>query len=455
VIAITTGAPGNGKSLLVQTETAEELAAGYRDVVTSTPVRVEPWVTADGRGMVGLRHVMQSLFRTELDHGAMVRPGVLSFGRLLVVEDEAELSELFLWRRDQCTGEWFKCRWDAEQEKFHADDLKRMGPIYCVTDEAWKCYSSRRWKDTAKVTEFYGRQHRKFGDDWTIVSHSHKDLDVQINRMAQSWRICTNYGLRRLALFRQPAYFEVKTFYESPTGPSARCMHTKIVKLNPLLCQTYDTSAGVAVGGGRAADVNRRRKGLHPAWMLVGVLVIALCLFGFPHFFSKSLFGVMGKAASAGKRLAPAVTSKPPEEPKSVAALGVIPDHAREAFTNRVFMTGFESHRLFLGDEPSKSSRVTVYLSDGSQWETGDGHLQFLTQRFCVVDGVTNWYRPLVVSKLEKGADRSAGGENAPQGVGEVMPVESEAGSSVTEIGRGFSHMSHPAVRSAGGYFLQ
>lgn len=289
MISIVSGPPGNGKSLLEQTVTSEELLFTERDIVTSTPVRILPWVTGDGRPMMGLQAYLRLFCKAELPDPVIIQPGIVAAGRLLVVEDENELGSLFMWRRDRVTGQWYKVRWDSETEQFNREDLSRMGNgQFIITDEAWKCYSSRRWKDAEKQTEFYGRQHRKFGDDWHLVSHSHKDLDVQINRMAQQWQICTNYGLRRLSIFRQPPVFEVKTFYEPPNSHTARVMHTAIRRLDVRLCQTYDTSAGVAVGGGRAADVKRRRKGISMVWLIVAILVLLICLAVVP-----KLMGVM------------------------------------------------------------------------------------------------------------------------------------------------------------------
>ncbi|MCO5053681.1 MAG: hypothetical protein M9920_15490 [Verrucomicrobiae bacterium] len=250
--------------------------------------------------MMGLKAYCETILKREFPEPVVIRPGIVAAGRLLCVEDENELSTLFMWRRDRETGEWFKIKWDAVGEQFDKDDLGRMGAgQFIITDEAWKCYSSRRWKDSEKVTEFYGRQHRKFGDDWHLVSHSHKDLDVQINRMAQQWQICTNFGLRRLGIFRQPPVFQVRTFYEPPSSASARAFHTTVKRLDVRVVQTYDTSAGVAVGGGRGADVKRRRKGISIVWLIIGVILFVVGLAMLPHvlggsfkFYMKRTLGV-------------------------------------------------------------------------------------------------------------------------------------------------------------------
>lgn len=308
MITIVTGPPGNGKSLLEQSVTVEEWLFGCRDIVTSTPVRILPWVTGDGRIMMGLKAYCQNVLRKEFPDPVVIRPGIVAAGRLLVVEDEEELGSLFMWRRDRNTGEWFKVRWDLETEQFNREDLARIGAAgqFIITDEAWKCYSSRRWKDSEKVTEFYGRQHRKFGDDWHLVSHSHKDLDVQINRMAQQWQICTNFGLRRIGIFRQPSVFQVRTFYEPPSSVSARPFHTVVRRLDVRVAQTYDTSAGVAVGGGRGADVKRRRKGLSLVWLFIAVGVGLVFLLMLPRIlrggFNRYLRSGLGLQASNGKQ---------------------------------------------------------------------------------------------------------------------------------------------------------
>lgn len=289
MINITTAPPGNGKSLLVQGETIEEFVSGGRDIVTSTPVRIEPWLLGSVP-QLGLAGVLRILYPDlALPERKVIRPGIVSYGHMLVVEDEKELGNLFLWRRARKTGRWFKLSWDERNMQFNPKQMAASRGCLVITDEAWKCYNSRNWKDTAKVVEFYGRQHRKFGDDWTLVSHSHKDLDTQLNRMCQAWRVCTNHGLRQFSMFRQPAVFRIRTYYEPPTSPNVPCFNDSTRNISKLVMQTYDTSAGVAVGGGRGADTKRKKKGLHWGWLLAIVLAITAALICVPFVLTKAV----------------------------------------------------------------------------------------------------------------------------------------------------------------------
>lgn len=452
MISIVTGPPGNGKSMLVQTESVEEFVFGDRDIVTSTPCRIEPWVTGDGRGMIGLRHYVRLKHPRRLVHdvpdaGDLVAPGIVAFGRLLIVEDENELGTLFLWRRDRDTGKWFKVRWNSVEEQFNQDDWKRGGPAFIVTDEAWKCYNSRRWKDTEKVVEFYGRQHRKFGDDWVIVSHSHKDLDVQLNRMCQQWRQCVNYGLRRFGVFRQPAVFEVKTFYEAPTTVSARSMHSKIVRLDPMVVQTYDTSAGVAVGGGRTADVGRKRRGIPFAWVLVVVLLGFLLLVSVPRVVGSFFARTMGRSNQPHVK---SVAKSVVDPPRSSVLASPVSSVTSVASPSNVLVTmSWYLRRPVITRFAGPPAEITeVGLSDGRVFRDADGHLQFLCPEYCVVDGVTNWYRPIAVSVQGNGGDRALDVASAPQYVDSYGSQSSEFGSSVVVIPSHQVQFSRPTVRT-------
>lgn len=402
------GAPGNGKSMEGQYITIEELVFGVKDIVTSSPVRLSPWAMGK-KPMIGLIAYLRTTFPNIYDfvewgEPKRIKEGIIAWGRILVVEDESELATLFLWRRDRSTGEWFKASFDAKTEQFNGDDLKRMSMWgnLIITDEAWKVYSHDRVSkdDTIKRTvEFYGRQHRKFSDNFIVVSHSCKDFAPMINRMTQQWRVCTNFGLRRMWVFRQPAYFQVTTYYEIPVSANAVGRHHIIRRMDKDLVQTYDTSAGVAVGGGRSADVNERKKGFSPLWLILVVILLVAGLISIPKILGysahRTIRNMIQPQGDLDKKLGTTERTNVTQRYHEL-------EQQKRAETNHVELNQEERQSMvsprddwgrkivvtgIYGQPPNK---IIIFLSDGTQWTSDDVEVTKVNKRGAEIGG--QWY---------------------------------------------------------------
>jgi len=154
---------------------------------------------------------------------------------------------------------------------------------------------------------------------------------------------------------------------------------TMIRKLDYRVGQTYDTSAGVAVGGGRGADLKRRKKGISIIWLFVGVLILLVLMAMIPKFlgmgaglYMKRTLGI-GASPAAPVTNAPAVVrpqsrqnNSPGENIDGQTKLG--PSVLSLAATNLLRVTG----HVFDGKQ------FVVFMSDGSKRK--------MTREFAVAD---------------------------------------------------------------------
>lgn len=401
MITIVSGTPRAGKSRHMQDETIKEFIANHRNIVTSTPVKIKPWVRGGKTGQIGFQEYIRTMApdfdlpEYKILKGDAERPLIESYGHMLIVSDPDEQRDLFMWRRLKKSGEWVKLPWSEGAQEFDDEIIRASRPQLIITDEAWKVYNSRRWKDTAAVVEFYGRQHGKFGDDWYIVSHSYKDLDVMINRMTQEWHHCVNNGMRRYGMFRQPETFTYRITYEPP-AKTAFVVKTVETTLNKLLVQTYDTSGGIAVGGGRDADISRQRKGFHWGYAAAAAVVFVVGAGLFAHslpYFVHKVFPAVGAASGAA--------AKSLNDHSQGLMRGLVPPAAMPppSFTNLAIAHPFVPAVVNAEDKPveyrapkptirafyQQDGKYTVLLSDGTEWS--DDEVTHVTAHGCTING--------------------------------------------------------------------
>src|SRR5260221_10940041 len=175
------GKLGSGKGLLVLDIIFKELMDGFRDVVTNVPIRIVPWVNGQGLPQIGLRaYLIEKLGSAASDDFV---DEILK--RVLVIEDIDQGPDLFMWRRDGDTGEWFKLEVTKNDEKgrperFDANQIKsrHCAPVLCVTDEAWQFYPNNGGWARVPLLPFYARQQRKLRDEWYIVTQHPTDVDT-------------------------------------------------------------------------------------------------------------------------------------------------------------------------------------------------------------------------------------------------------------------------------------
>lgn len=381
------GKLGSGKGLYVMDIIAKELMDGFRDVVTNVPVRTMPWVNGQGIPMIGLRayllEVLSPLSEDEIDE-------ILK--RVRIDEEMENGSDLFLWRRDGETGEWFKCEVTKKDDKgraerFDPQEIKRRhaAPVLCVTDEAWAFYPNNGGWTRAPILNFYSRQQRKLRDEWYIVTQHPTDIDEVFWKIAQDFHVCRNHGMERLGIFRQPAGFSVIVYRTNPAKANAIKSHEIWRFLDKKLCQCYDTTGGVGTGGGLAGDAGQKKKGLHIAWLVAAILLVCVCLMSVPFLvpklckpFMMRIFGAQTETAKKVSSVSPPALSPAPAVSVPAPVVVPVPRPARSARQDvpDVYCTGF----AFVDGRPE------AFLSDGSVSESPE--LSEIGRTWVVVDGV-------------------------------------------------------------------
>ena len=300
MISFITGKPGGGKGLLSMQQHVDELRLGQRPIITSLPVRVDPWVNGAWQPMIGLRNYLRREFKIDFDVEK----------RVFLLDDE-QSAEFYLYRvidgKLVKADAEYKTTKDGERRIMEYDThlAAESGPVFYCIDEAWKFWGSRNWQKTGEGMLFYGAQHRHFGDDVLIVTQHTKQIDPAIQRVAQDFWVVRNHGKMSFGMFRQPAVFSVCIYDQAPTGASITPMSRKLFRLDKTgLAQCYDTSAGVGLSGRMMADVGSRAKGL-PWWlMLVAVFALLTLVYGVLSFGGHALTHAMSKG---GARAAQAV----------------------------------------------------------------------------------------------------------------------------------------------------
>jgi hypothetical protein len=379
MITFITGKPGGGKGLISIQQHVDELKNGKRPIITSLPVRVNPWVNGSWKPMIGLRNYLQREFKTDFD-----------VDKRVFLLDDAQAAEFFLYR--VIDGKLVKAEAEYKESqhgerRLMAYDTKvsaESGPVlYCV-DEAWKFWGSRNWQRTGEGMLFYGAQHRHFGDDVLIVTQHTKQIDPAIQRVAQDFWVVRNHGKMTFGMFRQPAVFSVCIYDQAPTGASIEPMSRKVFTLDRAgLAQCYDTSAGVGLSGRLMADVGAKGKGL-PWWMMI-VAVFAILIglwFAIRYGAHMITHGMMKGSKAVVAKVVPVTEKVVVRSPTAVAGVAdnsrvLVPD-AYGAETNEVFCSGY-----FM----MPGSRVVAFLTDGRIADSKDGEVQRIYKRKVEVFG--------------------------------------------------------------------
>jgi hypothetical protein len=390
------GKLGAGKGLAVMDMIAEELLSGFRDIVTNVPVMVVPWVNGQGIPQIGLRAYLHEKL------GSASSEDVLDhiIGRLRIMLDIDDGADLYMWRRDGDTGEWFKLEVSKFNEKglaerFDASVIKsrHCQPVMVVTDEAWQFFPNNGGWQRAPILTFYSKQQRKLKDEWFIVTQHPSDVDQTLWNIAQDFWVCRNMGMERLGMFRKPAYFSIKVYLTIPTKSNPIFSHEIIRRLDKRLSQCYDTTAGVGFSGGHAGDAGQKRKGFNVLWILIGVVVLLSILAFLPHFLGKGAGALIRHTLQPQSPRAWSgmpVVSNVVASGSSILPQMLVPAHKSEMESRIDDKTNGDFPNVepvYMAGWAQNGGKFTVMLTDGRQYESGDGELGKLAKTYCVVNG--------------------------------------------------------------------
>ena len=376
------GKLGSGKGLYVVDVIAEELLHGFRDVVTNVPLRFAPWVNGQGTPQIGLRQYLVE----KLGAGGSPDEADAILQRVKIIEDIDQGNDLFMWRRDGETGDWFKLTVTKNDDKgrperFDGEEIKKRhcAPVLCVTDEAWQFYPNNGGWSRVPLLPFYARQQRKLRDDWYIVTQHPTDVDTVLWNIAQLFGVCRNHGMERMGIFRQPSMFRVVFYLTNPAKGNAIRSHESYKTLDKRLSQCYDTTAGVGIAGGFKGDANQKKKGLHIAWLGVGLLLLVGLLAAIPHYLGKAAGSWIGRTVTPPKdvRAWAGMTNALANKPEPTAPTKFDTAVNLEVLSPEVFCTGYIV----------QGKSCMVFLSDGSKIGSHSGRLKLITEDFIILDG--------------------------------------------------------------------
>jgi hypothetical protein len=363
------GKPGGGKTLYSVKLILEELIHGTRCIVTNVPLKIQE-----------LNSYLQREYPFAFQR-RFIDPG-LHISEVVILIDEDDLSKFFTFRgggvrlESVSNAEW-KCGKRPDYTSV------KDGGVFYALDEVHIAFNSRAWADTGAEVLYYLSQHRKLGDDVVCITQSVGNVDKQFRSVAQDYTYIKNLAKQKVGLFRLPSIFTRNT-YPQPATDTSKPMESGTFSLDVTgLASLYDTARGVGIHGRGGADTNARKKGLHWAWVIVGLVALGVLLKYLPtiltHAFSHH--APMHQHQPAATNAPAAAPALPTFQPKpSPAPNRNDSSETKVADTSPavddVYCCGFS----LLGGQP------VAIMSDGTQIGQEDG-LQKLAKKYIVVAG--------------------------------------------------------------------
>jgi hypothetical protein len=225
------GKPGGGKTLYSFIYfILEELMNGKRGVVTNVSIR---WDRL--QEYINENHSSPFLLETRL--------------RIL---SEAEMPSFYRYR--------VRLDLPVDAEGLPVFDCADGGAVY-VLDELHLFFNARAWKDTGKGALFYLSQHRKLSDDVVCITQAISNVDKQFRSVAQDFSYISNHRTQKFRGFRRGSGFRLHKYQDVASKTDIPCEILDF-PLDLKKAALYDTSGGVGIPAGHAADLGRKARGL-------------------------------------------------------------------------------------------------------------------------------------------------------------------------------------------------
>jgi len=248
-------------------------------------------------------------------------------------------------------------------------DLPHLKGTLYVIDEVHTHWRARGWQGTPRHVEFYNSQHGKLNDEVFFITQNTKLVDPNFMRLAQDFMYCRNHRLEKHGRFRGDNKFTGDIYPGPCSNANEPTLNHEEWKLDKALAACYDTSAGVGMPGGGAADGGFRAKGIPLKMVWVGLAVVLVAcwfLFGWiiPKITRKYLAPALGGKTEQSAPLVPSLQPKPIDLHETpVASIGLpraLPDSyvfpARDETPEKIlYATGYAV----------KGERYVVVLSNG------------------------------------------------------------------------------------------
>lgn len=403
------GALGSGKSMECTSRILEELIYTDRFITTNMPLRLE---------------AMQKLLLEKY------KDDFRMFERIRILKDK------------ECFKFWLHPALNYEIDKtveVSPDDGEGNKPVIrpdysdlkpekgwpgalILIDECPEYFDAEGWASVHGNCKYFLRHSRKITTDCVFVAQDRGQIAKPLRVFAQKTIVMRNLGYERIGLFRAPDKLYWREYFKTPdVSPKPQASGLRAIDAK-WLGQMYDTSAGVGMGGGRRADVGRRKKGL-PAWTLV-LCVVGICvaLWSVPKAIAFAIGRVSPKAPKAAA-VVPSVTNSgalpPVAAPRPVRAPGRRTTHVVNGCTESddsedgVSMCGYVC----------LNNVWRVVLSDGRIVRSDDPEFETLTERGLKYAG--HYYRRALVQRVDAGGAlaSSVATEVAPR-AGKVVPLD-------------------------------
>lgn len=244
------GKPRGGKSLFGVRMILDELLHGSRPIITNSPLLL-------GR-------------LNEYLHEKYPEKNCNAIGRIILLPDE-KVGGFFRIRPDIVLPDV-----EVRPGLIATDFSKRTddGVLY-VLDEIHIYFNARAWAETGKGVLFYLSQHAKLGDDVIWITQAIGNVDKQFRSVTQDFTYIANLGKQKMGMFRLPSIFLRQTFLQ-PNFGEGKAMESGTFTLDVTgLASCYSTATGVGIMG-RDADTKHKKKGLHYAWFIIGVIALVV-----------------------------------------------------------------------------------------------------------------------------------------------------------------------------------
>lgn len=290
-----------------------------------------------------------------------------------------------------------------EQEKQNVfpdyDPCKQWPPVCYILDEADIHFGAREYADHGRSVNFYNKQHRKLSDTVYYCCQSAEQLDKQIRLLAQQTIVLKNLRKQKKGIFSLPAVFCWSAYYQVPKL-NDKPMASGFFRLNidHGLQECFETAAGVGLAGMKA-DRDEKAKGVSLLWAIPALIIAGILLVKMPLLLAKGLSGAtMGAAQAAAEsyKSSNVLTNHTGQTPglfapsaatENAQAGSVLPYAMTVPDKQSPRMTENKPKEVFLTGISGLGGRVTVYLSNGEVFTSGDRELEFVSKRMAIIGG--------------------------------------------------------------------
>lgn len=265
------GKPRNGKSLRAMMHIYEQLTTTHRHVVTNMVLdldRLQSLLIERGHPQIDVRSRVRMLTDEETKDFWLYRGCGYNLEKCEGYDDKKSQSRMDYAPLVADPRFW------VERDTADPESVPVMRGTCYVIDECHTLWPARGWQGTPRHTDFYNSQHAKLNDIVFFITQNTKLVDSNFLRLAQDFTYCRNHRLEKHGRFRGDNKFTGHTYPGPISSDREVTLNVETYKLDLALAACYDTSAGVGMPGGGAADAGYRAKGVPLKMVWVGLAAV-------------------------------------------------------------------------------------------------------------------------------------------------------------------------------------